>query len=241
MLFPGAGLRLGSDDAPWGEPIQIATPDGETLSALLSPARPGRPTAIFFHGNADTTANYGFLAGSLAERGLGFLAVSYRGYGGSTGSPTEAGLLIDGAAAFDWLAAKHNGPVVLVGQSLGANVAVGVAARRPVSGLILISPSDSMAAVAKGHYPFLPVGSFMRDPFRSDLLIGQLRQPKLFLHGDRDTIIPARRGQSLFELAAEPKEFRLLQGYGHNDLWGPALVTAIADFVEAAATNPAPE
>jgi uncharacterized protein len=200
----------------------------------LSPPQPGRPAAIFLHGNADSILHYGFLAAALAERGIGLLAVSYRGYGSSSGSPSESGLLTDGAAAFDWLAERHNGPVVLVGQSLGANVAVSVAARRPAAGVVLISASDSMAAVAQGHYSFLPVKLLMRDPFRADRLIGDVRQPKLFLHGERDSIIPLHYGRALFVMAPEPKEFRILPGYGHNDLWGPHLVTAIADFVDNA-------
>lgn len=233
LLFPGAGAgpRFGPGEAPWGELHRIPVLDGVRLQALFSRATPGGPVALFLHGNADSIAHYGFLAAALAERGIGLLAVSYRGYGGSTGSPSEDGLLADGVAAFDWLAERHRGPVVLVGQSLGANVAVGVAARRPVSRLVLISASTSMAAVAQGHYPFLPIGALMRDPFRADLLIGGVPQPKLFLHGDRDTIVPLRHGRALFDLASGSKEFRVLRGHGHNDMWGPELVAAVADFV----------
>lgn len=242
MLYPGAtgAFGLGPDEAPWGEQIRIATPDGEQLSALLSPAQEGSATAIFFHGNADTIANYGFLAKAFAERGMGLLAVSYRGYGGSSGSPSETGLLADGVATFDWLAGRRDGHIVLIGQSLGANVAVSVAAQRPAAAVVLISASDSMAAVARGHYPFLPVKALMRDPFRSDLLIGEVRQPKLFVHGARDTIVPMRHGRALFDLAPEPKEFRILQGYAHNDLWDPELVASITDFLDTELSGKSP-
>ena len=239
MLFPGATLGPGpvSDNPPWGERVTIATGDGERLEALHLQAEAGFPTAIFFHGNADTITNYGFLGDALSKRGIGLLALSYRGYGGSTGSPSEIGLIIDGLAAFDWLSARHDGPIILIGQSLGSAVAVAVAAEREMTGVVLISALDSMLALARRHYPFLPVGPLIRDPFRSDLCIGAVREPKLFLHGARDTIIPLSHGRALFELAPEPKEFRVLEGYGHNDVWTFERAETVADFVETVAEN----
>jgi uncharacterized protein len=239
VLFPGA---VGNDGAvvdmpPWGERLAFETPDGERLEARYSSPPTGQPVAIFFHGNADTVSNYGFLAGEFARRGIGLLAISYRGYGGSTGSPGEAGLIVDGLAAFDWLMEQHEGPAVLIGQSLGSAVAVAVAAKRQAAGVILISAPDSMRALAQGHYPYLPVAPLMRDPFRSDQRIGDVEEPKLFLHGDRDTIVPLSHGQALFDLAAEPKEWRVLAGYGHNDIWTPDLVEIVADFIERPGPN----
>lgn len=220
---------------PWGERIEIATSDGERLEALLSEAADGRPTALFFHGNASSVNDFGFLAEALSPRGLGLLALSYRGYGGSTGSPNEEGLITDGLAAFDWLSDTQDGPVVIAGQSLGSAVAVAVAAERQPAGLLLISSSDSIAAVARHHYPYLPVSALIRDPFRSDLRIGSVSSPKLFLHGDADTLIPLPRGRALFDLSPEPKELRVLEGYGHNDMWNADLTRMVADFVEASA------
>ena len=239
MMYPGATLDPGpaSNPPPWGERITIATRDGERLEALISNAEVGRPTAIFLHGNADTITNYSFLAEALSRRGIGLLALSYRGYGGSTGYPSEEGLITDGLAAFDWLAERRQGPVVLIGQSLGSAVAVAVAAERQTSGVVLISAPDSILALARRHYPFLPVGPLIRDPFRSDLRIGEVREPKLFLHGSRDTIIPLSHGRALFELAPEPKEFRVLSGYGHNDLWTFEFAATVGDFIESLAEN----
>jgi fermentation-respiration switch protein FrsA (DUF1100 family) len=241
MLFPGASFGPGpvSDNPPWGERITIATEDGERLEALHAQAEAGDPTAVFFHGNADTITNYGFLADTLSKRGIGLLALSYRGYGGSTGSPSETGLIVDGLAAFDWLSARHDGPIVLIGQSLGSAVAVAVAAEREMTGVVLISALDSMLALARRHYPFLPVGPLIRDPFRSDMRVGEVHEPKLFLHGAQDTIIPLPHGRALFELAPEPKEIRVLEGYGHNDLWTFELAETVADFIEGTAENAA--
>lgn len=232
LLYPGAGDRAVPLSAAWGTAIEVATPDGETLQALHTPAAPGRPTLLFFHGNADDIAHYGFLAEHLAARGIGLFALSWRGYGGSTGSPTEAGLLIDGLAAYDRLEPLAAGSVVVLGQSLGSGVAVHVAAQRPARGVVLIASYDSIAAVARGHYPFLPVEPLIRDSFRSDRRIIGVSQAKLFVHGDRDKVIPLRHGQALFDLASEPKQFSVHAGQGHNDLWSIRLIEDIVAFVE---------
>lgn len=234
LLFPGAAWGSGAPPSvpAWGESVLIDTPDGERLHALHAAGEDGRPTVLFFLGNADSVNHYGFLAEALGRRGAGLLALSYRGYGGSTGRPSEPGLLADGLAAFDWLAQGGQDRVVLLGQSLGTAVAVHVAAERPARGAILVSAFDSALALARSFYPFLPVGPLIKDPFRSDLRIAGVTQPKLFIHGDRDGVIPIRFGRALYERAPEPKSFRLHAGYGHNDLWSSALVDDIVGFVE---------
>lgn len=234
LLYPGA---TGGDAGParWGDAVTVETADGERLHALYAPAPPGRPTLLFLPGNADRIDRYGFLADALAERGIGLLALSFRGYPGSTGRPSEDGLLIDGLAAHDWLAARMDGPIVPLGQSLGSGVAVHIAAERPVAALVLVSAFDSVLAVAQGAYFFLPVAPLIKDPFRSDLRIARAGQPKLFVHGRRDTIIPLARGEALFAAAPEPKRMVVLDGYGHNDIWGDRLVEEIAAFTEEAA------
>ena len=103
LLYPGAQQARGH--ASWGETVYIMTPDGERLFGLYSRGEPRKPAVLFFLGNADRIDNYSFLAQALASRGIGLLAISYRGYPGSTGTPSEVGLLTDGVAAFDWLAA----------------------------------------------------------------------------------------------------------------------------------------
>lgn len=236
ILYPGAGAAFALPDlaghAPWGEAVSIETPDGELLYALHSAAEAGRPTVLFFLGNADWVGNYRFLAEALGRRGLGLLAVAYRGYAGSTGSPSEAGLLTDGLAAFDWLAARADGPIVLLGQSLGSGVAVNTAAQRQAVGVILVSAYESVEALAKAHYPFLPVRLLIKDRFRSDHRITKVTQPKLFIHGRRDNIIPLVSGQKLYQIAPEPKRMLVYDAYGHNDLWDEGMVGDVISFVE---------
>jgi fermentation-respiration switch protein FrsA (DUF1100 family) len=213
--------------------VTIATPDGETLHALHSKASPGSPSILFFLGNADRAGNYAFLAKALAAKGIGLLAPSYRGYPGSTGAPSEAGLLVDGLAAFDWLAAQGDGDIVLLGQSLGSGVAVNTAAERPAKAVVLLSAYLSVLSVAQKQYPFLPVAPLIRDPFRSDLRIGRVSQPKLFIHGRRDTVIPLSSGEALFRLAPEPKRLLVIEDAGHNDIWNDDLTAEIVRFAEA--------
>jgi fermentation-respiration switch protein FrsA (DUF1100 family) len=233
LLFPGAGTAFApASRAEWGEKVTIATPDGETLHALFSKGEAGAPSVLFFLGNADLVGNYAFLAQALAARGIGLLAVSYRGYPGSTGSPSEDGLLIDGLAAFDWLSARGESEIVVLGQSLGSGVAVSAAAQRPAAGVVLVSAYLSVLSLAKTHYPFLPVAALIKDPFRSDLRIANVRQPKLFVHGRRDDVIPLSSGEALYAIAPEPKHMLILDAYGHNDLWDEGLTSEIVRFVE---------
>lgn len=231
LLYPGA---TGGPPplSNWGEAATIATGDGERLFALYARAAPGRPTVLFFLGNADRVDRYGFLAAALGERGIGLLALSYRGFPGSTGAPSESGLLADGIAAYDWLAARTDGAIALLGQSLGSGVGVHVAAERPATALVLVSAYDSVLSVARRIYFFVPVAPLIRDSFRSDLRIAGVAQPKLFVHGRRDTVIALAHGEALFAAAPGPKRMVVLDAYGHNDIWTDERIAEIAGFVE---------
>lgn len=239
LLYAGASLAgAAPQTAPWGQAVRFRTSDGEILYALRSPAAPGRPTILFFHGNADRVTSYAFLADGLAAHGIGLLAVSYRGFTGSTGSPTEAGLLLDGLAAHDWLADATTGPIVALGQSLGSGVAVHLARERPeLDGVILVSAFDSIVELASSLYFFLPVRTFLSDTFRTDSWIGEVHQPKLFVHGERDAVVPIRHGRALFEQAPEPKRLRLFEDQGHNDIWTDSLMDEIVAFAESIEPN----
>jgi fermentation-respiration switch protein FrsA (DUF1100 family) len=236
VMYPGATNAADALPAvaPWGVRTTIATPDGEMLAALYAPAGKERPTLLLFPGNGDNIANHGFLADWLSARGYGLLALSYRGYPGSTGSPTEAGLLTDGLAAFDWLSThQHSSPIVVVGRSLGTGVAVNTAAERDAAAVVLVSAYQSILALARARFPYLPVGALLKDSFRSDLGIARVTEPKLFLHGDLDGVIPLTSGKALFDAALEPKAFSIQHGYGHNDIWTPALVEKLVAFVDS--------
>jgi fermentation-respiration switch protein FrsA (DUF1100 family) len=240
LLYPGASRVSLPATAPWGERVSISTADGETLAALYAPPAPGMPTFLLFPGNGDRIVNYSFLADPLAAKGYGLLALAYRGYPGSTGTPSETGLLIDGLAAFDWLAERSTGQIILLGWSLGTGVAVATAAERQAAMLILVASYDSILAIARDRYSLLPVGLLLRDTFRSDLRIAQVSEPKIFLHGSRDVVIPLASGQALYDAAPQPKEFRIADGYGHGDIWSPATIAQILQLADTGVERSAP-
>ncbi|TAT86535.1 alpha/beta hydrolase [Rhizobium ruizarguesonis] len=237
LLYPGAGATPAPEHASWGETVHIKTPDGEMLQGLYSQGDSDKPCVLLFFGNGDRLGNYAFLAQALTTRRIGLLAISYRGYPGSTGSPSEQGLLTDGIAAFDWLSAHGGSEIIVLGRSLGTGVAVNTAAKRPAAGVILVSPYLSVLSVAQTHYPFLPVEVLLKDPFRSDLNIGKVRQPKLFLHGRLDDSIPLSSGQALYRIAPEPKRMLIYDGAGHNDILNDRMVGDVIRFVEALKGN----
>ncbi|MBX5081567.1 alpha/beta hydrolase [Rhizobium lentis] len=232
LLYPGASAAPVPETAGWGENIRIMTSDHETLHGLYSQGASDKPCVLLFFGNGDRVDNYDFLSRALAARGIGLLAVSYRGYPGSTGSPSEQGLLADGIAAFDWLSTRCKGEIVILGRSLGTGVAVNTAAQRPAAGVVLVSPYLSVLSVAQTHYPFYPVALLLRDRFRSDLKIAAVRQPKLFIHGRRDDSIPLSSGEALYRVAPEPKRMVIDDGAGHNDIWNDSTIGELIRFVE---------
>ncbi len=233
LLYPGTGATLAPERAVWGENVYIKTPDGETLHGLYSQGESDKPCVLLFFGNGDRVDTYSFLAQALAARGIGLLAISYRGYPGSTGSPSEEGLLTDGIAAFDWLSARSKGKIVVLGRSLGTGVAVNTAGQRPAVGVVLVSAYLSVLSVAQTRYPFFPVALLIKDPFRSDLKIAKVRQPKLFIHGRLDDSIPLSSGEALYRVAPEPKQMLIDDGLGHNDIWNDSTVGDVIRFVEA--------
>lgn len=197
------------------EDVVLPTEDGEKLVGWWKPPAPGRAVLIYFHGNAGSLINRRDRALMLTGDGRGLLMVSYRGYSGSTGSPSETGLKRDAEAAYRHLASYAPGRIVPYGESLGTGVATWLASRRPVGGLVLDAPYSSLTDVARHHFWFLPVGLLLRDRFASVDVIGAVKAPVLMLHGDRDAVIPLALGERLFEAAPEPKRFVTLPGVDH--------------------------
>jgi pimeloyl-ACP methyl ester carboxylesterase len=191
---------------PQAQEVFLDTQDGETIIAWHVPPEGNKPVVIFFHGNGDVLAWREPRFRKLTEDGTGLIAVSFRGYGGSTGRPTESGLLLDADAAYRF-AAAHYPPERIVpwGYSLGTGVAVALAATHPVGKLILEAPYSSMVDVAAAMYPVVPVRWLLQDQFRSDERIGKITVPLLVMHGEKDTVIAISFGEKLFDLAPGPK------------------------------------
>ena len=204
---------------PEAEEIIVGTRDGEQVILWHVAPKADRPVVIFFHGNGEVLAWRVPHFRALTADGTGLVALSFRGYGGSSGKPTEQGLLNDGRAAYEFAAARY-APARIVpwGYSLGTGVAVPLATAHPVGGLVLEAPFTSAVDVAAGAFPLFPVRWLMRDRFQSDRLIGALKAPLLVIHGDKDTVISASLGRRLFDLAPEPKRFVSIAGGTHVDL-----------------------
>jgi uncharacterized protein len=234
---------------PGFEDILIETSDGETLRGFWKPPEPGRALTLYFHGNGGSLWNRRDRVRALAEEGRGLLIVSYRGYSGSTGSPTETGLHEDARTAYAFATRDHDPASILVyGESLGSGVAVRLAAENPVGALVLDAPYTSTADVAAILYPYIPIGILMLDQYRSIDHIGAVAAPILIMHGDADRVIPFAQGQALYEAAPEPRRFIRFKGSGHSTLLedgGIAPVRALLQSiengnVEAAFRGPAP-
>ena len=199
----------------------LTTHDGEKIIVWYAPAAKGKPTILYFHGNAGEMGDRPLRFNYYHSRGLGVAYVSYRGYGGSTGSPSEAGLIADANAAYDWLIAKgvEPGSIVLLGESLGSGVAVQLAAKREVGAVALEAPYTSTVEVAAKIYWWLPVHALMKDQFKSIDFIAAVVAPLFIIHGEEDELIPVEFGKRLFAAANQPKELEIVQGFGHDVLF----------------------
>lgn len=223
LLFPrdparadiaAAGLRAAEETA-------VTTADGERLVAWAVAPQGDKPVLLYFHGNAGNLGRPGRAARfrALTEDGTGLFAISYRGYGGSTGSPSQEGLLQDARAAYAAAAQRYGADrLVGYGESLGTGVVLQLAVQMPLKAVVLEAPYLSIPAVAQERYPFIPVGPFIRDPFRSDEIIGRVKAPLLVMHGERDGVIPFAQGLALYELANPPKRFLRFPEGRHEDL-----------------------
>src|SRR5262245_1460952 len=217
------------------EEIVLDTADGEKVMAWHVPPQAGKFVVLYFHGNGDVLALRVPRLRETFTDGTGLVALSYRGYAGSTGQPSEKGLLADAAAAYAFTTARYTPERVAVwGFSIGTRPAVALAAEQPIGKLILEAPYTSTVDVAASLLPFLPVRVLMKDQFRSDELIGKVSAPVLVMHGERDPAIPIRFGERLFALAREPKRFVHFPNGGHDDLDAHGSIAAVREFLYGA-------
>jgi uncharacterized protein len=196
------------------------------------PPRGDQSVILYFHGNGGSLRGRVERFRALTADGSGLVALSYRGYGGSSGRPSESGLLADAGAAYAFALARYPAErLVLWGESLGTGVAVALAADKPVARVILESPFTSAVDIAARRYWFVPVRWLMKDQFRSDLRVGKVAAPVLVLHGERDAVVPIALGERLYALINAPKRFVRFPGAGHNDLGASGAVAAAKAFL----------
>jgi uncharacterized protein len=206
---------------------------GQKLQAWHVKAAPGKPLVIYFGGNAEDVS--GMLEDAvLRAPGVGWLLVSYRGYGASEGSPSESSISADALKWHDHsvqnLGAKE---VVAFGRSLGSGAAVFLASERKLAAVILVTPFDSLVDVAKHHYPFLPVSLLLRHRFDSVGRAPKIAVPLLCIAAGQDNVIPVVHARRLFEAWGGPKRWILIEEAGHNSTDGaPVFWRSITAFLE---------
>jgi fermentation-respiration switch protein FrsA (DUF1100 family) len=204
---------------PNTEDVMLETGDGENVFIWHTPPQGDRPVVLYLHGNGGALRHRAERFRVLTQQGIGLVALDYRGYGGSTGRPFEAGLITDALAAYVF-ATRHYPiqRIAIWGESLGTAVAVALASEKPANRLILEAPFTSAVEMAARLYPFIPVKWLMKDQFRSEEKIGSIGAPLLILHGARDMVAPIELGERLFAAANHPKKFVRFPDGGHEDL-----------------------
>jgi fermentation-respiration switch protein FrsA (DUF1100 family) len=237
MLFPIPPVGRTAPNVagfPEAEEHLLTTADGEKVIVWHVPAKPGHSVVLYFHGNGDFLAGLFGRFHDLIADGTGIVALSYRGYAGSSGQPSEQGLLQDAAAAYAFTTARYGVERIVVwGFSLGTGVAVALAAEHPVAKLILEAPYTSTVELAGSMLRIVPVGLLMLDQFHSDQRIKRVTVPLLFMHGTSDATIPISLGERLFALANEPKRFVRFSGGGHDNLQDFGAIETARGFINA--------
>jgi uncharacterized protein len=217
--------------------VAIETDDGERLHGWWVPAtKPAIAHALYLHGNGGNIGDRAAHVELLAAAGLDVLIFDYRGYGRSSGRPSEQGTYRDASAALATLLELAADParVIYIGESLGGAVGLELAIRSPPAGLVLQSAFTSIRDMARLHYPIVP-RAVVPDAYPSLRLIREVRTRLLCLHGERDEIVPLLYGEALYEAARCEKELIVFPGVGHNDvitLAGERWAAAIARFAE---------
>jgi len=240
VYYPHIGREVSATPQAHGlayEEVGIATEDGERVIGWWVPAPEARGTVLIFHGNAGNISHRLDYLAMFRRLGYASFIIDYRGYGRSSGTPSEAGTYRDAAAAWRHVTerrgvAPHD--IVLFGESLGGAVASWLAARHTPRALVLHSTFTSVPDLGAQVYWFLPVRLISR--FRYDNLahLKEVKAPVLVIHSREDDIVPYTHGERLYKEARGPKEFLVLRG-GHNDAFvfmREQWVRALGEFLE---------
>ncbi|WP_028221117.1 alpha/beta hydrolase [Paraburkholderia oxyphila] len=189
---------------------------------VAEPAGSARATAIVFHGNAGHAGHRSFYAAVLTRLGLRVILAEYPGYGPRDGTLGEESLVADALQTIVLAHRLYNAPQLLIGESLGAGVAAAASSRErdKTAGLLLITPWDRLEHVAAHHFPWLPVKWLLRDRYDSVTHLSSCGFPVLVVLAERDSIVPARFGEALYDALAEPKRLIVVKAADHNDWIG---------------------
>ena len=256
LIFPGswkqgtAGAQIMQPPAG-AELIELRAPDDQPIKALFAtalhadgtprPAAAGRPTILYFYGNGMALSDALGQIDDMRRLGANVMAADYLGYGMSGGKPSEQGCYDTAMAEYRWLIHDRHvaaDKIIVAGWSLGAAVAVDLAAHEPVAGLMMFSAFTNLADVAAGHYPWLPIRPLLKHRFESLDKLPRVHCPILLAHGTLDTLVPYDMLRQLASAAGGPVQRVDVPGADHNGFWDagrPLLLPAIGRMVEQAA------
>lgn len=220
LFFPqpvGSTAHLQANAAP----LEVVVPDGTHLRGWIAKGQPSpAPVVIYFGGNAEEVS--WTLSDRRWPRDWTIIGLNYRGYGASEGKPGQLALQSDALAVYDAVALRDDvdrARIVVFGRSLGTAIAAHVAAERSgVAAAVLVSPYDSMTAIGKLHYPWLPVSLLLKHRFEAASDAARCRAPMLAIVGESDSIIPPARSRALYDAWAGPKRWLSIPEAGHNDV-----------------------
>ena len=218
------------------EKIEIKTEDNiELMSWYHNKNLNDYKTILFLHGNAGSLENRIHKINHFKDMNVNFLLVSWRGFSGNKGKPTEKGLYEDARSAVNWLKSKgiNENNIIIYGESLGTGVATEIAQNKNFAGIILESPFTSMIDAGKDKYPYLPVRLLLKDKYESDKKIKNIYSPILIMHGKVDNIVPFHMGKKMYELANKPKYSYFSEYDDHMMEYNEYLLKALRNFIES--------
>ena len=203
------------------------------LRSWFSHSPNNKKTILFFHGNAGELHARVYKLNKFSEMNLNFLIISWRGFSGNNGKPTEKGLYQDANKAVEWLEQKgiNKKDIILYGESLGTGVATELAQDNSFAGIVLESPFTSIADAAKIYYPYLPIDLLIKDRYDSLKKIKNINIPILIMHGKKDDVVPFKMGIELFEKANNPKFSYFSDKDDHMMEFNDQLINALRNFL----------
>lgn len=237
LFYPTHDIAVTPDQAGMAYEDQFfELTNDDKMHGWFIPGDSDKPTVLFLHGNGGNVGHRIEHLQFLHSLGVSTLIIDYRGYGRSTGAPSEQNFYEDANVAYRWLVESKKVPagrIFLFGESIGGAVAIELATKYPCAGLIIESSFTSIREMARHAFPFVPTGILLRSDFNSIDKLSKISYPILISHSPADDIIPFQFGQRLFEAAKPPKQFVELHG-GHNDrgyLAAPAYIDAVSSFL----------